>query len=127
MTTAGIIGHMHWKHGKDYKAPLLDKPKPMGVQEARRKANDLDKVLDKLMDSLSPGHEAYHQAQHLAHLRDIGVPQSEMKPYAEASVKHIVEAKKVSYDEAIGLLHEAVKSYKRMEERKSELSGRRKR
>lgn len=46
MTKAGLIGHMQWKHGKDHKAPMLDKPKPMQYQEARRKAQLFDLMGD---------------------------------------------------------------------------------
>jgi hypothetical protein len=51
-TRAGVIGHMRFKHGKDYKSPLFNVEKPMSVVEARRKAHSYD-VLTELFKKYS--------------------------------------------------------------------------
>lgn len=43
LTKAGLIGHMHWKHDRDYKAPMLSKGM-LSYGEAMRKARLYDKV-----------------------------------------------------------------------------------
>jgi hypothetical protein len=57
LTKAGLIGHMRFKHGKDYKAPLLSVEKPMQVGEARLKAkayDNLSKLFDQVNEIVSP-------------------------------------------------------------------------
>ena len=37
LTRAGLIGHMRFKHGRDYKAPMIPVEKPLNLIEARSK------------------------------------------------------------------------------------------
>jgi hypothetical protein len=46
MTSAGLIGHMAWKHGKDYKAPMFPS-KALPVAEAREMAMAFHSALSK--------------------------------------------------------------------------------
>jgi len=44
MTKPGLVGHMVWNHGKRYKAPLLNVPKPMLFGEAKHNAKLFDQT-----------------------------------------------------------------------------------
>ena len=35
-TRAGLVGHMRFKHGRDWKTPMIPIEKPMGITEARK-------------------------------------------------------------------------------------------
>jgi len=37
-TRAGLVGHMRFKHGRDWKAPMIPVEKPIGITEARNMA-----------------------------------------------------------------------------------------
>lgn len=113
LTTAGMIGHMHWKHGKDYKAPLLDKPKPIGILEARRKAKDFDKVLTRIVEDMMKSYRASpryieKEAKYLVHLRDIGLSHETLVPFVQDAVDRIRKARNLSFDEAKDILEEAI-------------------
>jgi len=54
-TKAGLIGHLRFIHGKDYKAPLFDIEKPMPVKEAMQKA--------RLYNAIPPIQNLYNQLQ----------------------------------------------------------------
>ena len=44
MTKPGLVGHMVWKHGKHYEAPILNAPKPLAFGEANHKAKLFDQT-----------------------------------------------------------------------------------
>jgi len=51
LSKRGMVGHMAWKHEKQYKAPMLP-AKPHPVREARRKAALLDEFVWELEQML---------------------------------------------------------------------------
>jgi hypothetical protein len=111
LTRAGMIGHMHWKHGKVYNAPLLDKPKPMQYQEARRKAELYDDGMWPIVLDLVPvpaDKLPSTEAHHLVHLRDEGVIKSAFRRLVSDAAKRIQAAQKVSFNEALAILNKAV-------------------
>ena len=112
VTKSGIVGHMHWKHGKDSKAPLLDKEKPMLYQVAKRKAKVLDDFIDKwvheMMPDLSPSDVAKREAKYLVHLRDRGLSIEWIRPFVQDAMDRILKDKSIGFDEAKRLLEEAI-------------------
>ena len=107
------MGHMHWKHGKDFKAPLLDKEKPMPYQTAKRKAADLDKFLRVLTTDLMAKYHASpayltEKASLLVSLHDRGLSPEHLTPYVQDAVDQIKRTRDISFDEAKELLQEAI-------------------
>jgi hypothetical protein len=119
VTRAGMIGHMHWKHGKVYNAPLLDKTKPMQYQEARRKAEAYDAFLDKLVPELVAKAKPTNEAHTLVRLHDAGLSNETMRVFVTDAINRIMQARKVSFDEAHKLLKTAIDE--------TDMSGHRKR
>lgn len=48
MTKPGLVGHMRWEHGKDYKAPLLNVSKPMSFGKTKHATKRFDVFIDNL-------------------------------------------------------------------------------
>jgi hypothetical protein len=111
VTKSGFVGHMTWKHGKDPKAPLLDKEKPITIPDARRKAADLDKFLDSLVAKLMKDRPVEditkREAKYLVHLRDIGIS-SYLPSFVQDAMDRIMKDRGISFDEAKELLSEAI-------------------
>jgi len=45
LTRAGLVGHMRFKHGRDWKAPMIPVEKPLNLVEARSDSDLLHKQL----------------------------------------------------------------------------------
>ena len=117
MTRAGVIGHMHWKHGKDYKAPLLDIPKPIGIKEARRKAEEFDYTIESLVAKLfviTPAEFVDREARILVRLHDstpadiLARNPEWLRGFVQKAVDRIKTKRGVSFDEAKELLEESI-------------------
>ena len=44
---SGLVGHMLFVHGRDYKAPMLPVKKPLGIAQARRRVVTLEQLIDQ--------------------------------------------------------------------------------
>jgi ribosomal protein S26 len=120
VTKSGFIGHMHWKHGKDFKAPLLDKEKPMQYQVAKRKAKDMYGTIEWIVADLFTNGAA-SEANKLVKLRDKGVPREKFRDFVEKAVANMQKGRTLSFDKAVEELEKAVHA----ELSKQELSGHR--
>jgi hypothetical protein len=108
MTRAGVIGHMHWKHGKDYKAPLLDLPKPIPYAAAQKKAAAFNALFDKMVDETLIRAFPLIQARRLVRLADSGLSPDKVRDFVQLAVERIAASRKVSFEEAKQLLSEAI-------------------
>lgn len=45
---SGLVGHMRFKHGRDYRAPMLPVKKPLGIAQARQKAVEMEDIIDEV-------------------------------------------------------------------------------
>ena len=99
MTRAGVIGHMHWKHGKDYKAPLLDIPKPIGIKEARRKAEEFDAFVNQTVT-------VQRAVEALEKDAAAGLSHDEIRARVGDALAHLSDSLKIDYDEAARLVRE---------------------
>jgi hypothetical protein len=94
---------MNWKHGKDSKAPLLDKPKPMQYHVAKRKA--------ELWDSWNQGQEAIlAAANEIEKAHKAGESREALTSHIATVAAHLADSNKVSHDEAIKLIHGQIQS-----------------
>jgi hypothetical protein len=99
MTRAGVIGHMHWKHGKDYKAPLLDVPKPVPYGVAQRKAKELDAFVNQTV-------KVQRAVEALEKDAASGLTHDELRARVGDALAHLSDNLKIDYDEAARLVRE---------------------
>lgn len=118
VTRAGMVGHLSWKHGKQYKAPLLPS-KGMIRAEERRKAEAYDAFLDKLVPELVAKAKPTNEAHTLVRLHDAGLSIETMRVFVTDAINRIMQTRKVSFDEAHKLLKTAIDE--------TDMSGHRKR
>jgi hypothetical protein len=102
VTRAGMVGHLSWKHGKQYKAPLLPS-KGMIRADERRKAelwdisHERDKAIVAAADEIEKAFDAGEQ----------GEP---FKAHISKVAAHLADSNKVSNDEALKLIHGQVQN-----------------
>ena len=104
MTKPGLVGHMAWKHGKDSKAPLLDVPKPMQYQEAKRKA--------ELWEAGTKRDEAIFAAvSELEKAHDAGETRLALTTHVVRVVAHLADSLNVDTDKAADLVYREVDAH----------------